>query len=90
MATLLLDKGSDKESPDNDGWTPLHLTCDCSDDQDHCNIVKLLVDRGTNTESKDKSGETPLHRTCTKGSENLAITLLGFGASQFLFLVKVT
>ena len=28
---------------DNDGWTPLHLCCDCADDESHCNVGTYLL-----------------------------------------------
>lgn len=83
MTTLLLEKGSDKDAPDNDGWTPLHLACDCADDEDHCNVVRLLVEKGANLESRDNNGETCLHRACTKGSQKLASVLIEIGAGKW-------
>lgn len=84
MATLLLDHGSSLEEKDRDGWAPVHLVCDCADDEAHTSVLRLLAARGAVLNLQDTNGETPLHRTATKGFPLLAGVLLDLGVGMSL------
>ncbi|SVA30656.1 uncharacterized protein METZ01_LOCUS83510 [marine metagenome] len=51
-----LAAGTDVNSKDKDGWTPLHEAAS----EGHKSIVELLVTNGADLNSKDDDGETPL------------------------------
>jgi ankyrin repeat protein len=51
-----LAAGTDVNSKDNDGWTPLHEAAS----EGHNKIVELLVTKGADVNAKDKNGDTPL------------------------------
>ena len=53
---LLVEKGAELDSKDNDGQTPLS----CAADSGHEAVVKLLVEKGAELDSKDNDGRTPL------------------------------
>lgn len=56
MARMLVDKGAEIETKDNDGRTPLSLAAaDCNE-----SVVRILLDRGANPNSEDNDGRTPL------------------------------
>lgn len=84
MAKLLLDHGSSLKERDRDGWAPVHLVCDCADDEQHQSVLKLLAARGSELNLQDTNGETPLHRTATKGFPFLASVLLDLGAGMLV------
>ena len=48
--------GTDVNSKDKDGWTPLHEAASEGDNK----IVELLVTKGADVNAKDKNGDTPL------------------------------
>ena len=51
-----LAAGTDVNSKDKDGWTPLHEAAY----EGHKQIVKLLVTKGADVNANDDDGETPL------------------------------
>jgi ankyrin repeat protein len=53
---LLLEKGAELESRDNDSWMPLSLAAE----KGYKTIAKLLLEKGAEPESKDNGGRTPL------------------------------
>ena len=51
-----LAAGTDVNSKDKDGWTPLHEAAS----EGHKSIVELLITKGADVNAKDDNGETPL------------------------------
>ncbi len=51
-----LAAGTDANSKDKDGWTPLHEAAS----EGHKTIVELLITEGANVNAKDQDGETPI------------------------------
>ena len=51
-----LDRGTDINTKDPDGWTPLMVAAD----QGKLEVVKILLDRGADVNVKDAYGWTPL------------------------------
>ena len=51
-----LAAGTDVNSKDKDGWTPLHEAAS----EGHKQIVKILVTKGADVNANDDDGETPL------------------------------
>ena len=51
-----LAAGTDVNSKDKDGWTPLHEAAS----EGHKPIVELLITKGADVNAKDDDGETPL------------------------------
>ena len=60
--------GTDVNTKDSSGWTPLHLAAG----QGHKKIVKLLIAKSANINAKDDKGRTPLDRA--EEEENKEIT----------------
>ncbi|PNP75038.1 hypothetical protein FNYG_11620 [Fusarium nygamai] len=69
---LLLKKGTDIESKDNNGRTPLLWAAASG----HESIVKLLLEKGANVDAKDKDGQTPLSSAAENGHEAISQLLL--------------
>jgi ankyrin repeat protein len=79
VVKLLLEKGAEMESKDNDcGQTPLSLAAM----EGHEAAVKLLLEKGAELESKDKDGRTPLSRAGENGHEAVVKLLLKKGAEM--------
>jgi len=57
LVELLLDKGADPNSKNENGETPLHKACYWN----RIEIAKLLIERGADVDAKDVIGQTPLH-----------------------------
>ena len=51
-----LAAGTDVNSKDKDGWTPLHEAAS----EGHNKIIELLVAKGADVNAKDDDGETPV------------------------------
>jgi ankyrin repeat protein len=67
-ARLLLEKGADVESRDNEGRTPLGWAAE----KGHEVVVKLLLERGAELEPRDNDGRTPLGWAARRGHEAVA------------------
>ena len=72
VVKLLLEKGTDLESKDRNGRTPLSQAAWGG----HEAVVKLLLEKGANLESKDQNGRTPLSLAAEKGHEAVVKLLL--------------
>ena len=77
LVTLFLDAGVPIDCVDEDGETPLHLSCDSG----HLEIASFLLDRGSTAidEKGGPSGRTPLHLVCRRGHLEIATLLLDRG-----------
>jgi ankyrin repeat protein len=53
---LLLEKGAERDSKDNNGRTPLSRAAMMG----HEAVVRLLLEKGAEPDSKDSDGQTPL------------------------------
>ena len=76
VANLLLKRGANLETRDNNGGTPLSAAARVG----HEAAVKLLLERGANLETKDKDGRTPLSVAAGMGHEAAVKLLLERGA----------
>lgn len=78
LAKWLIDKGSDINHRDHDGWTPLIRACD----KDHPALVEILIAKGADLEKRIISSEmTPLLVAGMMGRTACAELLLKAGAS---------
>ena len=69
---LLLEKGADVESKDDDGQTPLSRAAMYGHSYEA--VVKLLLEKGADVESKDRYyGRTPLSRAAERGYKGLLL-----------------
>lgn len=55
MLTVLLDVGSDLESADAGGWTPLHCACAAA----RASCVNALIARGADPTAMTPDGQRP-------------------------------
>jgi ankyrin repeat protein len=69
---LLLEKGAELETKDNNCLTPLSYAAG----QGHEATVKLLLERGAELDSKDKYGRTPLSLAAEMGHEAIVKLLI--------------
>lgn len=60
LVSLLVEYGADLDIQDNDGNTPLHLSCAYN----HHRLVQVLLKAGANVNVKNNIGETALHLAC--------------------------
>jgi hypothetical protein len=73
VVKLLLEKGAELESKDNDGRTPLSWAAK----NGHKAVVKLLLEKGAELESKDRvDGRTPLSWAAENGHSAVVKLLL--------------
>jgi len=80
ICSLLLDAGSNIDSTDRDGSTPLHLACGRGNNA-RIEVASLLLDRSANVNVADNSGCTPLMLACTWAHLNLVSVLLACNAN---------
>lgn len=82
VATKLLQKGTDIETRDTSGWTPLFIAV-----QKHRTaMVKLLLENGAEPDVKCNLGlRTPLHQAAEAGHEDLVELLLTHKANPNLY-----
>ena len=76
IVEYLISHGADKESVDEDGYTPLHIACESDDDLE---IVEYLISQQCNKESKSLDGNTPLHHACECGCFSIVEYLVSHG-----------
>ena len=72
VAQLLLERGANANTPDNDHTAPLHLASDYAG----LEIVRALLDHGAKVNAENNRGETPLHQF-SKGLKSLTHECLG-------------
>ncbi|KAJ0404425.1 hypothetical protein ATCC90586_003059 [Pythium insidiosum] len=76
VARLLLQRGADIESRNENGMTALNAAARCG----HGDIVGLLIDHGADIEAKDKNGLTALCVASSGGHMDIVRRLLARGA----------
>jgi len=79
ICSLLLDAGSNIDSTDRDGSTPLHLACGRGNNA-RIEVACLLLDRSANVNVADNFGYTPLMLACTWAHLTLVSVLLACNA----------
>jgi ankyrin repeat protein len=77
VATLLISKGANVNTPDRSGRTPLHHLARFLDDR---GLAELMIDHGAEINAKDKEGNTPLHFATSAGNRQVAEVLRIHGA----------
>lgn len=78
VARLLIARGTDPSSRDDDGLTPLH--CAALDLVGRAGAARLLVDAGVDLDAVDRNGATALHMMATFGHDEAIRTMLAAGA----------
>jgi hypothetical protein len=76
----LIAAGGDVNQSNNDGNTPLHITCL----QGHLEVVEVLIAAGGDVNQSNNDGNTPLHITCLQGHLKIAEVLI-LNKANFLF-----
>ena len=71
-----IENGSDLNTKDNSGWTPLHLAIQYN----QMEIAILLVNHGADLKAENNERKTPLHLAVQVESKELTKTLLQKGA----------
>lgn len=70
VAKLLIESGSNVNTQNKDGLTPLHESSIIG----HADLVKLLIESGSELDRKDNEGRTPLYWAAQNGySERYSI-----------------
>ena len=78
LSTLYLDAGVPIDCVDDDGQTPLFVSCR----RGHLETATLLLDRGsTAIDKKERYGRTPLFASCRSGRLETATLLLDRGST---------
>ena len=72
MVQVLLGQGSDYNSVDKEGWTPLHSAAKAG----YLNVVKLLVENGASTTAETNAGRIPLWHAAAEGNVKVVTFLL--------------
>ncbi|XP_070185256.1 ankyrin repeat and KH domain-containing protein 1-like isoform X2 [Littorina saxatilis] len=73
---LLLDRGANVNAENEQGVTPLHVSCLLGDME----LLDVLVQHGGAVDTRDEKGDTPLHKACFEGHVLLVSRLLEEGA----------
>lgn len=76
VAKVCLEKGSNIEAADSDGYTPLWWAAAMGNE----GTVKVLLERGADVEATNKKGETPLCQAAAVGFDRIVKMLLEKGA----------
>jgi len=87
IAKLLLDAGSDPNTKNRRGATPLHYACDARpsagglwDPMAQVALIDVLAEHGAQLNVGDRGGATPLHRAARSRSASAVRQLLACGA----------
>lgn len=75
----LSQKGVDIEARDQDGRTPLHVSCDRMESEGP-DVVKIILAHRADPNSWDSEGQTPLHVAAQEFDLVIAEILIGHGA----------
>jgi ankyrin repeat protein len=74
---LLIEKGANVDSKDEDGWTALwHAAAN-----GHEVVMKLLIEKGADVDSKNKNSRTPLSSAIEWEQEGMVRLLVEKGAN---------
>ena len=76
----LLEHGANPHRRDDQGFTALHMACQCG----HYQAVRLLIQHGAPLDAQDVIGWTPLHSAIYKDRFRAAASLLRAGADPNL------
>ncbi|KAF5617640.1 ankyrin repeat domain protein [Fusarium sp. NRRL 25303] len=76
FVALLLSKGADFTTTDDDGWTPLNL----ASSKGHVEVVEILLEKGADFTTANNYGWTPLNSASSKGHVEVVEILLEKGA----------
>ena len=76
VVKVLLDRGVDVNSPDQQGRTALMEAAFGN----HCDVVNLLIDRGADINATDRDGWTALMEASSKGFYDIVKVLMSKGA----------
>ena len=76
-AKLLIERGANVHTRDNDGVTPLHMACCWI--QGNINFLKMLVNRGADVNARDNHSATPLIRAIENSNHKNASYLIAMG-----------
>jgi ankyrin repeat protein len=76
IAELLIAEGTDVNTKNVYGWTPLHYTALGGPEE----ILELLINNGANVNTKDRKGSTPLHSAASGGHKELVELLIATDA----------
>ena len=80
-AKYLLTKVKNQSPLSKEGYTPLHSTIDCINDEMYCiDVVAYFANIGGQLETKNKDGKSPLHTAVTLGLLNFVNILIEKGA----------
>src|SRR5205823_2412928 len=77
VVKLLVEKGADLETKDNDGRTPLSWTAGHRNEA----VAKLLIEKGAELETKDNDGRTPSSWAAKHGFEAVVKLLVEKGVA---------
>jgi len=79
---VLLEAGADKDSPDENGRTPLWYAAQGTRGGINHGVIRVLLEAGANTASASTIGNTPLHVAASRGHEAAVHLLLEAGANK--------
>ena len=78
VISMLLDAGANPKTPNELGWTPLHMAAWGNKNPA---IISMLLDAGSDLEAQTKNGRTPLHMAAINNTvATIMTTLIDAGA----------